>query len=251
GLLVLVGCLESSLRLEFAVGSMAITSLILLGAHYRDFPADLGTFHEALNLVRRTLPVGVALICTSLAISVPIWIYQSVAGDSAVGQFYPAVHLQAAAVIVVSGVCQAQSSRVSAAFADRDFVAFRSMLRPMLQFAGILGSLGILAAATFGAGLIRTVFSAAFSIAWENLVLFAIAVLFFLLSSVLGFAATASRRFHLMWRPYLAVPAVASSTAAVLIPWLGAPGLPLALTAGAVAACCAPLFVLRRTGAFR
>jgi O-antigen/teichoic acid export membrane protein len=188
------------------------------------------------RLCKKALPLGVVTMLASLNTNIPRYIIAHRLGEGSLGVFAAIASLQTAAMVLVSALGQAATPRLARYHLLGNDRSFRSLMTGLLALAFIPGA--ALVGVAIGAGNVvpSLLFGPAYGHDRALFVWLSVATGLWLLTSILGFGATASGRIK--FQPYaLAVVAATSAICCwVSIPRLGVVGAAISTTAAAAAA---------------
>lgn len=196
-----------------------------------------------LRLARLALPLGVAMMFISLGTSIPRYVVELHLGAAQLGLFTAMATLAAPGAQVVMAMGQSASARLARLHADGQRQAFRATVWKLAGLAGALGAVGVALALLAGRFVLTLVYGPEFGARPAVLVVLMVASAISYVGSVLGFAVTATRRFHLL-RPYMLVAAVSAAGSATLIPAMGLEGAAITACLTALTGCATALALL-------
>jgi O-antigen/teichoic acid export membrane protein len=239
------GGLVVSWTIVVAVYDVPVTVAVArdVGASVRDLvprfdPATLR------RLARQTFPLGLTAALLSLVTNIPRYVLESYEGPAALGVFANLTYLVVAGALVVRAVGQAGSPRLARYWATNELPKFTRLVARMLGLVLVFGSLCIVGALLFGPWLLGIVFGASYRDHAGILVGVVAAGTLTWLSSILGYAAGATRLFARFVVPYAALVGVTLVVSMVLIPRWRIDGAVIALVVTACASLAAPTFIL-------
>lgn len=241
--------------LVWGVLAMATTRLVVLLAHdvpaARRLPGDQGTTSlrptfapsVQLRLARLALPLGVAMMFLSLGTSIPRYVVERHLGAAQLGLFAAMATLAVPGAQVVIAMGQSASARLARLHAGGERRAFSALVCKLAGVAAALGVAGVALAALAGEVVLQLLYGAEYGSAPTVLVVLMISAAVTYVSSVLGFAVTATRRFDPSLS-YALVATVAAVASATLIPALGLEGAAIATCLTALAGCATAVALL-------
>jgi O-antigen/teichoic acid export membrane protein len=192
-------------------------------------------------LVHAALPLGIVTAILTLSNAVPRLVLDRSHGLAAVGLFAPLMTLILPGTITVGAIGQAASPRLASAWDRGERAKFASLVRGLLLIAIAVGVLGVGVAVVAGHWALRILFSRQIAAGSGELTIVMIAGAVTCVTSVLGVAATASRRRRLQPVATGIALAVMIATALVLVPSYDVHGAVIAALASALVLC--PLYV--------
>ncbi|MCC6848631.1 MAG: glycosyltransferase [Deltaproteobacteria bacterium] len=176
------------------------------------------------------LPLGFVMGLNSFAVNVPRYAVAAHLGPEALGYFSAAAYLLVAGSQPMLAIGAALSPRL-ARLHGRDRRAYRALALRGLGAAAALGVTGIVAASLAGRTFMAIAYAPAYAAHADLLVWLAVAAAVGFLSTGLGVAVTAARRFRIQLATAAASLALGAVAAAVLVPRVGLLGAALALLA--------------------
>jgi O-antigen/teichoic acid export membrane protein len=198
------------------------------------------------KLAVRALPLGVTMMLSSLQANAPRLIIEHFVGSFGVGIFAAINYLPTAAALVVNALGSAASPRMAAQLGARDFRAFRITLAKLVALAAIFGIAGVSASVWMGPQLLRALYGEEYA-KYNVLLLWSMAGAGIgYLTSVFGFAATATGGFKR--QPYALALSILSllAASAVLVPHFGLAGAAFASVISSATCLCAFMAIVFR-----
>jgi len=189
------------------------------------------------RLAKAALPLGVVTMLASLDTNIPRYVIAHDLGEAPLGVFAAVASLQAAGSVLVNALGQTAAPRLARYHVAGDRMLFRSFLAKLLLIALVPGVAIIVVALAAGDAVPRVVFGPAFAHERTVFVWLSLSMAIWLVTSILGYGATASRRIQL--QPYV-LAAVAATTlvvSAFAVPRYGILGAAVGGTFSA-ALCC-------------
>jgi len=180
-----------------AAAAMAVANAGVLIVH--DLPRSLNLPRYAAGtdslgrLLRAGLPMGLTLLASSLALSVPRFLLKPQHGLEAVAVFSALAYLPMAGSIAVASIGAPFGARLAALHVAGDAVAFRSLARRLGMLTLGLGALGLLLAVVCGEPLVRLIYGAGYAGHQTVLIVLCLAGAAAMLSSAQGIIMTAAR----------------------------------------------------------
>lgn len=176
---------------------------------------------ELRSILASALPLGAALMVSSITIHLPTYLLEAFASRADVGYFAAASQLVAAGSLAIGAVAQAASPRLAKYAAGRFTRQFRMLLLKMILFAFALGLSGTLIAVFGGEALLAALFAPGYEEAWGALVILSIAAAFNFASSISGYAMTALGLHAVQFPMAILVLVLALFSGRMLVPEAG------------------------------
>lgn len=198
------------------------------------------------SLVRLAAPLGVALMLTSLTVSVPRWILERTSGEGALGRFAALSYFVTAGMLATSTLGQTAAARLARRWAEGARDAFSSLLLRLVVVAIAGGFVGVAVAHVAGPLLLSVFYGSDYAgeapllslVMWSGVVGYP--------AVIVGFALTAMRRFVHQVPMMAAVVAVTTATSFALIPTMGIEGAVWSMIAGWAAQLAIGALAVRR-----
>ena len=212
-----------------------------------EWRANIG---DLWRLVRQAAPLAFAssmvLLNGNLVIYFIRWHFGADQAEPMVGVFGVFNYLVQAGMILVAAIVVASSTRLAIFYSEGDMREFYRLVRRLLLLCGALGAAGIVVTLLAGKPIITLLFKRSDTQHSAVLVWLMLSGAISYLASVLGYAVTATRRFHRFTVPYLCVTVVGVLACALLIPRFELIGAAWASGVINLACCAAPAFILFR-----
>jgi O-antigen/teichoic acid export membrane protein len=202
--------------------------------------ATLGT------LARAGVPLGMAMMLSSLLYAMPRYVLERCQGEAAVGVFTALTCFLVIPSTIINGIGQAVLPRLSRFHHEGRTREFRRWSLLVLAAGAALGLLGSLVALAAGGPLLGLFFGTSFSVHAPLLTLTMITSAAWCAATALGFAATASQRHRGQPAALGATLAAVSTACLVLIPANGILGAVMAMGVGGIANLASFGFLMRR-----
>jgi O-antigen/teichoic acid export membrane protein len=170
------------------------------------------------HLLRQNFPLGLTMMLISLNVNVPRYFIDIYLGQSDLGIFSALTAFGMAGSQVVNALGQSMSPRLARSYAQGDRLEVRRLLTLFAAVATFLGAGGVIVALLAGHVLLTFVFTPEYAQYQDIFVLVMAAAGIGYLTSVFGYATTASRRIRLQPTILLAVLGVSCAAAILLIP---------------------------------
>jgi len=171
--------------------------------------------HRLAELAWLALPLGCVMGANSLTTNVPRYAIAGHLGAAALGHFTAVAYVLVAASQPIFALGAAVSPRLARHFVD-DRRAYVRLSRNVMLLAAALGALAVTAAAVAGPPFLRVAYGPEYAADAEVLCWIAVVGCVGFVSSTLGFAVTAARRFP----QQLAVACLALGVCALASQWL-------------------------------
>lgn len=187
-----------------------------------------------LQLVRVTLPLGIAAMLVALNTNVPRYFLEHLLGERALGIFAALAYFVIAGLTVVGAVGDSAMPRLANYHARGDSAAYMRLLRKLLVVAAVIGALGVVVTLLGGRLLLQVLYGAEYAAAAVAFVWIMVAGLVTYIAAILGNGLLAARRFPEQLMLLTCVALVMVGACAVLIPQWGLMGAALAVLCAAV-----------------
>jgi O-antigen/teichoic acid export membrane protein len=232
------------------VAAMALARLLILLGH--DGPVaskgeslTLSGLRRQATIFRVALPLGVALMMTSLAANMPRYVIEHRLGTAALGSFAAVASFLTVGYTVVNALGQAATPRLALYFSRRETRRFRRLALQLAGMAALLGLAGVAGAALLGHSLLALLYRPAYAAHSELLVWVMTAGILAYTAGIFGFVITSARTFAVQV-PLCTVVAAASAVASwMLVPRLGLRGAVASLAVAWLLQIAGELAVLR------
>ncbi len=202
---------------------------------------------EILKFVWHAAPLAFAFSLVALNANMPIYILRwhfGDAGDPMIGVFGALNYLPSAGAVLMNAIGVAASTRLAVLYSDGRTKEYYRLVWQLLGFCALIGIAGVLFTIVAGKPLITILYKKQDSEQLIVLVWLMVSGTFSYMGGMLGYAVTATRRFHRFVIPYLGVTLVSIVAASLLIPRYGLLGAAWSATLMNVASCAAPIFIL-------
>lgn len=187
-------------------------------------PGPVGSCEGVPRLIRAGLPMGLTLLASTLAISVPRLFLERTLGLDAVAVYSALAYLVMTGSIAVAAVGAPFSTRLAALHAAGDSAGFHALGRRLLAIAAGLGLLGTSLAVLCGDPLVRLIYGPAYAGHQAVLLILCLAGLAAMVSSAQGILMTATRIHGAQLTTGLIALVVLVLACAVLVPGHGLAG---------------------------
>ena len=197
------------------------------------------------TVFRHALPLGAALMLTSLITNVPRYAIERFLGTRELGAFAAAASFVTLGATVVNALGQSATTRLARAHREGDRQTFFRTLAGMVLAALALGAAGVAAALLIGGRVLAVFFRPEFA-AYDRVMAAVLAAgAAGYVAAVLGYGATAARVFAPQM-PLLACSAAAAAAAScLLVPACGLYGAAAAIGIAGLAQIAGVVFILR------
>ena len=209
-----------------------------------------GGARQLWQFVRQAAPLAFAsslvLLNGNLVIYFIRWSFAAEKAEPMVGVFGAFSYLVQAGMILVTATGVATSTRLATYYGEGNAREFHWLLIRLLLLCAALGVAGIAVALVAGKPLVTLLFKPEDAQHVDVLVWLMLSGAVAYLASILGYAVTATRRFHRFTLPYLCVTVLGVIASALLIPKFELIGAAWASGIINLACCLAPTFILLR-----
>jgi len=203
------------------------------------------------------IPLALATTLVTVNLNMPIYFLRLFYGQAAeplIGVYGTLNQLPAVGSVLMNAIGIAASTRLAALYGEGKFGEFYRFVRKLTLFCAAVGAAGIVVALIAGRLVVTILYKQEDAAHISVLVWLVVSGAFINTSGILGYAVTATRRFHRFLIPYLAVTIAGAIACAILVSRhdiaLGA-GSDAALNGAAwssivigIALCLAPVFIL-------
>lgn len=258
GVIAITAVMASGGSLVSATAALAVVSLACLAGFDAVNVRRLTSLRPDFRFVALrplawlALPMGCVMALGSLTANVPRYAIEAHLGTVALGHFAALAYLFVAAMQPMLALGAAVSPRLAQLYV-RDLQAYRQLVRRTVQGALALGLVTVTATMAAGGSVLRLAYApeyAAHTVAFEWA---AVATAVGFVSSALGTAVTAARRFHAQLASALLALGTCAVASAVLVPRYELVGAAWAMgcTEAVRALCAAAVYadaVARRSG---
>ena len=212
-------------------GLAAVWALVLVAYDLRSGAAMLGSFPRPRWEARKlgvlaltTLPLGLAVVMTSLNANVPRYMVEGYLGTRELGIFAAMAYPVAAGATVVGALGQSASPRLAKHYAGGDFGAFRALLVKLVGVGAVLGGVGLLVAAVAGREILTLVYTPEYAEYSGVFVWLMGAAGLTYMASFVGFGMIAARKLRAQVPLFVGVIGVTTLACVVLVPIFGLVG---------------------------
>lgn len=186
-----------------------------------------------LQLVRVTLPLGLASMLIALNTNLPRYFLEHFLGEKSLGIFAALAYFVIAGSTAVGAVAESAMPRLANHHARGDSAEYGRLLGKLLAVAVVVGVLGVGVTLLAGRLLLQVVYGAEYAAAAPAFVWIMAAGLLTYVASVLSNGLLAARRFAEQLMLLACVALVMAGACAVLVPQFGLVGAALALLCAA------------------
>ncbi|HEX7079604.1 MAG TPA: oligosaccharide flippase family protein [Gammaproteobacteria bacterium] len=222
-------------------------ALLLSSAFARPHPEPRRWKHRwrrMRNLALLTLPLGVVMMLVSLNVNIPRYFVESTLGEEQLGYYSAIAYIGFAAATVVGAMGQAATAPLARHHALREPHSFTLLVVKLVAIAAFIGAFGWAIAELFGEAVLTLLYTPAYARHAELFAFFMAVTVVSLVSTVLGYAMTAMRRFKVQVPIFVLVVAVNYAACKVLIPEIQLAGAVWAVFASAAVQCVASAAVV-------
>ena len=221
------------------VGLVAAWALVLFAYDVRSGALMLGAaprprwaMERLKTLALTTLPLGLAVVITSLNANVPRYLVEGYLGTRELGIFAAMAYPAAAGATVVGALGQSASPRLAKHYAGGDLAAFRALLVKLVGVGAALGVAGLLVAAVAGREILALFYTQEYAEHASVFVWLMGAAGISYVASFVSFGMIAARRLRAQVPLFVGVIGVTAVTGAVLVPAVGLVGAAIGTTIG-------------------
>ena len=189
------------------------------------------------RLAVMAFPLGVVMMFLSLDTNIPRYVIAHNLGEGALGLYAAVASLQAAGTVLVNAMGQTFSPRLALYYFLRDYRSFR-LLSWRFSAIALVPGIGLIGVALVtGDAVPRILFGQAFGRQGGVFLWLSLAMAIWLMTSVLGFVATAIRRIRFQPYALALVAATTWGTCAFAVPRYGILGGAIAAATSATVGC--------------
>jgi len=223
----------------WAAGGWALASALTLCGCTIPAALDSGPLRprwrarRLLRLAWLALPLGFVLLLLSLNANLPRYFLERSRGAAELGVFAAAAYLVVVGNTAVAALGQSASPSLARCYESGDLAAYRGLLLRLLSAGALAAVVVVLAAVAAGPPLLALLYTPEYAADGLMIVWLAVAAGLGFVSSFLGYAMTAARRFRVQAALFGVVTVVTAAASALLIPRHGARGAALTLLAAA------------------
>jgi O-antigen/teichoic acid export membrane protein len=181
------------------------------------------------TLVMTCLPLGLCTMLVSLRVNVPRYFIRDQLGSAELGVFAALSSLLAAGNLVLAALGQSATPRMARYHELRDVRAFRRLVARLTVIAALVGAAGLAVALLAGEPLLRFVFGPRYAGRADLLVWLMAAGLVMYVTSPLGYALVATRRFAVQVPLFAVTTLLCAGVSWSLVPAYGLLGAACAL----------------------
>lgn len=181
-----------------------------------------------------SLPLGLAVVLTSLNANIPRYLVEHYLGQRELGIFAAMAYPLAAGATVVGALGQSSSPRLARHYVDGDRAAFRALLAKLAALGAALGLAGVLVAAVAGRQLLAIIYTPEYAERLDVFLLLAVGAGITYVASFINFGMIAARKLRAQVPLFLGVIGVTTVSCLVLAPQIGLLGAAAAVVLGAV-----------------
>ena len=223
-------------RLAQATAQIASTSNTGAGVFF-DSPARLGQF------LRHAAPLAFATTLVAVNLNMPVYflrVFYHEQGEALIGIYGALNYLPTAGAVLVTAIGVAASTRLATLYSRAQMRAFYSLVGRLVAVCAAIGVAAVVVALIAGKIVITVLFKKEDAAHWDVLAWLMVSGSLIYVGSILGYAVTATRKFHRFVIPYLAVTLVGAVASILLISGhdvATSAGRDAALTGAAWASC--------------
>lgn len=156
-----------------------------------------------------TFPLGLSLMLLSLNANIPRYFIERYWGERELGIFAALAQLMVVGGMVVNALGQSASPRLARYHSEKSKSAFLSLLLKLIGIGGLLGITGVLVVLIAGREVLTFLYRAEYADHVDAFVWVMVAAGLWYIASMIGYAATASRRIY--YQPFALGGVIAAS----------------------------------------
>ncbi len=193
-----------------------------------------------------SFPLGLIMMLISLNVSIPRYALMRDSGSAELGIFASLSYVVMALSLVVNGLGQSVSPRLSRFYAQGEVRRFRELMLRLCAIGALLGICSLVAAALFGRSLLALIYRPEYAAHVNVFLVLAATSGIAAIASFLGFAITAAHVFRYQVWTMLAAVATTALASLLLVPRWNAMGAAISLLISSVVQTCIAAAILRR-----
>jgi O-antigen/teichoic acid export membrane protein len=197
------------------------------------------------SLTRFSLPLGVIMMLISLNVSIPRYVLMHHSGSAELGIFASLSYVVMTISLVVNGLGQSFSPRLSRCYAEGDVRRFRSLMLRLCAVGALLGAGSLALAALFGRPLLALLYRPEYAAHVNVLLVLAATSGIGAVASFLGYAITAAHVFRYQVWTLLAAVCTTALASLLLVPRYHIMGAAIALLLSALVRAGSASAILR------
>jgi O-antigen/teichoic acid export membrane protein len=198
------------------------------------------------SLALFSLPLGVIMMLISLNVSIPRYALMHHSGSAELGIFASLSYVVMAVSLVVNGLGQSFSPRLSRCYAEGDVRHFRSLMLRLCAIGALLGIGSLALAALFGRTLLALIYRPEYAAHLNVFLVLAATSGISAVASFLGYGITAAHVFRYQVWTMLAAVCTTALASLLLVPRYHAMGAAIALLISALVQAWIASAILRR-----
>jgi len=198
------------------------------------------------SLALFSLPLGVIMMLISLNVSIPRYALMHHSGSAELGIFASLSYVVMAVSLVVNGLGQSFSPRLSRCYAEGDVRRFRSLMLRLCAIGALLGIGSLALAALFGRTLLALIYRPEYAAHLNVFLVLAATSGISAVASFLGYGITAAHVFRYQVWTMLAAVCTTALASLLLVPRYHAMGAAIALLISALVQAWIASAILRR-----
>lgn len=231
-----------------ALASASVTMITLVGNDLRLVRAERFFCHDRSQVERLFLQarsLGLTSLFSTLHVNLPRFLIKGMLGDAALGIYAALAQLPLSAAIFVRSRADVALPELSRWYQDRGWEGHPLLLFAMLRQTSLLFACGGLIAVLFGSAVLTVIYTADHARFIPLLLILIFAEFLSQVTSVLGTAATASRKLHQQPLVVFLALVVLCLSLVALTPTYGLPGAATAAVLTNLLMVCGYIRILR------
>jgi O-antigen/teichoic acid export membrane protein len=193
-----------------------------------------------------SFPLGLIMMLISLNVSIPRYVLMRNSGSAELGIFASLSYVVMALSLVVNGLGQSISPRLSRFYAQGEVRQFRELILRMCAIGALLGVCSLAAAALFGRPLLALIYRPEYAAHVNVFLVLTATAGIAAVASFFGFGITAAHVFRYQVWTMLAAVSVTALASLVLVPRWHAMGAAVSLLASSLVQTSIAAAILRR-----
>jgi O-antigen/teichoic acid export membrane protein len=198
------------------------------------------------SLALFSFPLGVIMMLISLNVNIPRYTLMRYAGSAELGIFASLSYVVMALGLVVNGLGQSVSARLSRFYANGEVQRFRKLIRQLCVIGALLGLCGFTVAAMFGRPLLALIYRPEYSSYLNVFLVLAMTSCIGAVASFVGYGITAAHVFRYQVWTVLATMLTTAIASLILVPRWHAMGAAVSLLASSLVQVSMATAILRR-----
>jgi len=182
-----------------------------------------------VKLIKYAAPLGFVMMLISLNSNVPRYFIESHLGERELGVFAAMAYLMVLGGMVVNALGESASPRLAKYYANRNAIAFRTLLLKLVGIATVIGTITVLISLVGGKQILTLLYNPEYAQHTNLFVWLMVAAGVGYVSAFLGYGMTTAQYFRIQIPLFSAVTGASALGSMFLIPAYGLQGAAIAL----------------------